>query len=318
MTPDPFVHLWEFLAGIQWLIAMLWLGLALFTIGLAILLYTRWGQYKALRKCMAMSLLAHLLLASYAASVQVTTPIPPPPEQVINVSIGDAATEAAAAEGGAMASPKGSEKPWEVFHNDAVAPPQEAELERGPTDQPAEPKRLVRTAVSKLPGDPVVEHVAVAEAKPVAAAVEAAGRSAPGESPAAIEAPPSQRREAAPPATPEAGTPPERLAGEATPQPPRTTTDDVPVALLQRVEMLPKMSESDANPLAAVADSPTGSVAVTRLSRVERLSTKRTDHRAVTPPTKPAMTRPRSARPKPPGPHPIHPPIGSLRRRLPV
>ena len=71
-------------------------GLAIFTVGLAVLLYTRWGQYKPLRKCMAMSLLAHLLLAGYAATVQIVTPIPPPPEQVIHVSLGDGPAEPAA------------------------------------------------------------------------------------------------------------------------------------------------------------------------------------------------------------------------------
>ena len=41
-------------------------------------MYTRWGQYRPLRKCMALSLLAHLLLASYAATIQIVTPVPQP------------------------------------------------------------------------------------------------------------------------------------------------------------------------------------------------------------------------------------------------
>ena len=82
-------RLLEFLTSIELLMAMLWLGLAIFTVGLAILMYTRWGQYKPLRKCMAMSLLAHLLLAGYAATVQIITPIVLPTEPVIHVSLGD-------------------------------------------------------------------------------------------------------------------------------------------------------------------------------------------------------------------------------------
>ena len=60
-------NLAEYLFFIGPVVAVLWLGLAFFTVGLAFLLYTRWGQYKPLWKCMAMSLLAHLLLADYAA-----------------------------------------------------------------------------------------------------------------------------------------------------------------------------------------------------------------------------------------------------------
>ena len=71
-------RLLEFLAGIQLAMAILWLGLAIFTVGLTILLYTRWGQYKPLRKCMAMSLLAHLLLAGYAATIEIIAPAPRP------------------------------------------------------------------------------------------------------------------------------------------------------------------------------------------------------------------------------------------------
>ena len=107
MTPDPFI---------PWLVAILWVGLGVFTVGLAILLYTRWGQYKPLRKCMAMSLLAHLLMAGYAATVQIVTPIAAEPaEQLIHVSLGDGPVEKAPAGGAAPLSSKSRDQPWETF-----------------------------------------------------------------------------------------------------------------------------------------------------------------------------------------------------------
>ena len=86
--------------------------------------------------------------------MEIVIPIPQPPEQVIHVSIGDGAGEPAAAEGRAPAVAKGTERPWEVFHNEAVDVPKEAGLDRGEADQPAEPKRLARAEDAKLPGDP--------------------------------------------------------------------------------------------------------------------------------------------------------------------
>ena len=158
-------RLLEFLTSIELLMAMLWLGLAIFTVGLAILMYTRWGQYKPLRKCMAMSLLAHLLLAGYAATVQIITPIVLPTEPMIHVSLGDGPDEQAAPGGSAPLLSKVKDQPWEVFPGEAVAQPKGAELERGKADRPAEPQRLVRAEDAKLPGDPAVDHVALAEAK---------------------------------------------------------------------------------------------------------------------------------------------------------
>ena len=188
-------RLWEFFDGIPPVVAMLWLGLGLFTIGLAILMYTRWGQYKPLRKCMAMSLLAHLLLAGYGATIEISTPVPPPPEPIIRVSIGEVAEEPASSADGASVAAKGNEQPWDMFRNEAVAPPEKTELERGPTDEPIEPPRLVRSEGRGLPGDPAVDHVAVAEMKPLPA-IEAAGPSAPSEAAATLEAPPAERRDA--------------------------------------------------------------------------------------------------------------------------
>ena len=92
------------LAGMEPVMAIFWLGLLFFTAGLAVLMYTRWGQYRPLRKCMGLSLLAHLMLASYAATIHIAAPIAPPAEQAIRVSIGDGPVEKAAGGGASPSS----------------------------------------------------------------------------------------------------------------------------------------------------------------------------------------------------------------------
>lgn len=52
----------------------LWAGLACLTLALLVLMWTRWGQSRPLRKCVALSLLAHLLMAGFATTVSVGRP----------------------------------------------------------------------------------------------------------------------------------------------------------------------------------------------------------------------------------------------------
>ncbi len=150
-------RLLELLTSMELVMGMLWLGLALFTVGLAVLLYTRWGQYKPLRKCMAMSLLAHLLLAGYAATVEIVTPIIPQlSEPVVQVTLSDKPDEKPGVGGAALPAAKMSDRPWEVFASDAVAQPKEAVLERGKTDQPAAPR--IAWFASRRPNCPVLRR----------------------------------------------------------------------------------------------------------------------------------------------------------------
>ena len=113
---------------------------------------------------------------------------------------------------------------------------------------PAEPKRLVRAEDAEAARRSGARsrgagrgEAADAEA---AATVEAAGRSSPGEPAEAIEAPPAQRREAAPPAVP--GDADDcRTRGRATRRPSRSghRPTTCPAALLQQIVPLPKMTE---------------------------------------------------------------------------
>ncbi|MBL9122831.1 MAG: hypothetical protein JNG90_04310, partial [Planctomycetaceae bacterium] len=50
---------------------VIWIGLLLMTIALLALMRTRWGQSQPLKKCLALSILAHLLMAGYATTVQI-------------------------------------------------------------------------------------------------------------------------------------------------------------------------------------------------------------------------------------------------------
>jgi hypothetical protein len=68
-----FDPLHRLLASPQLAWIVVWIGLALLIITLIVMICTSWGQSQPLRKCAALSLLAHLLLAVYATSVEIVT-----------------------------------------------------------------------------------------------------------------------------------------------------------------------------------------------------------------------------------------------------
>ncbi len=61
----------EYLTGRGLLFGLLWAGLACLSVALAALLWTRWGRSQPLRKCLALSLLAHLLFAIYSTTIEI-------------------------------------------------------------------------------------------------------------------------------------------------------------------------------------------------------------------------------------------------------
>src|SRR3954470_4203772 len=81
MSDWSFSHLKEVILHAGWLWISIWCGLAFLTIGLLVLMRTSWGHSNPLHKCAALSVLAHLLLAGYATTVQIVTAgaAPPPP-----------------------------------------------------------------------------------------------------------------------------------------------------------------------------------------------------------------------------------------------
>ena len=69
---------------------LLWIGLAVLTISLLILMRTRWGQVKPLWKCVALSVLAHVLLGGYAYGTRLMMTVPhEPPAETIALNIVD-------------------------------------------------------------------------------------------------------------------------------------------------------------------------------------------------------------------------------------
>src|SRR5580698_10853734 len=55
---------------VRWIV---WSGLVALTLALAVLMRTRWGQSHPLRKCIVLSLIAHLLLGIYTTTVNIVT-----------------------------------------------------------------------------------------------------------------------------------------------------------------------------------------------------------------------------------------------------
>src|SRR5262245_57800704 len=61
-------------------------GLASMAVALIVLTRTRWGQAHPLRKCVILSILAHVLLAGYSTTVQIAAETPRPREAFVRVA----------------------------------------------------------------------------------------------------------------------------------------------------------------------------------------------------------------------------------------
>ena len=143
----------ESLAGIEPVMAMFWLGLALFTAGLAVLMYTRWGQYRPLRKCMGLSLLAHWCWPATPRRSTSPRRSRRRPSDHTGLDRRRPGREGRRRRGVADLGDANGQ-PWEVFPDDAAAQPKDAEFERGKIDPPVEPKRLVRAEEHGCPAIP--------------------------------------------------------------------------------------------------------------------------------------------------------------------
>jgi hypothetical protein len=137
-----------------------------------------------------------------------------------------------------------------------------------------EPKRLVRAEDARLPGDPALDHIALADAKPLTpiAAADAARELSPTKPAESIDAPAAQRREAAPTAIPNTPADEDRLASDAPGRPVRTSSDDVPQSLLQQFAPLPVMSDGDSSDLPGGLDR--AAPAAVRIKPSPRIASK--------------------------------------------
>ncbi len=264
MSSLPVDRCWRFLAAVQPVIVLLWLGLAVFTVAVAILMYSRWGQSRPLRKCMALSLLAHLLLAGYATTVQIITPVPMPPTPTFHVSLRDFGPDEdeLPKAGGSVAVAKGGDRPWEAFPSGAVAPPAEPKLDRGKTDLHVEPKRWLPAENPRLAGEANLDHLSLVQVKPPESKTvrpsQPSDRRGPAASQASPAVPAAQRRDAAEPDIPSFPIVETSPARPRSAQPVRPTPEDVPTALTQAMPSLPRMTQSEptAEPKSDYVDLP--------------------------------------------------------------
>jgi hypothetical protein len=255
----------DFFAGTDLFLGLLWLGLAALTVTLLVLMRTQWGQSRPLRKCLLLSLLAHVLLIGYATTVTIVSTVPTSPgEPVIRVFLAEETSRPETTDTRATVR----EKPWEQLVHDEASQPAPTEPARATPIKTPEPRRTPPSTGVVLPVGVNLEHLPLAEAaRPDPASSMSPddaprARTMPGKSAEPIDAPAAQRREGtAQVVSPQA--PPERR--EAPPESirrmPRPPDQGVPWALLKHQAPPPRMKDVPISPdpadaLAALADAP--------------------------------------------------------------
>ncbi|MGI8980833.1 MAG: prenyltransferase/squalene oxidase repeat-containing protein [Pirellulaceae bacterium] len=136
-------------------------GLGVITIGLGILVWTRWGQARPLAKCAGLSLFAHLLLLCYCYGTRVffESPGRATADGTINVRIEDVTDEV---EAGPESIADTKELPKVSSSEDVFFPAKET-----PKREPAPPLVPVVVKVAEAPPKPIDKpKEAVAQAKP--------------------------------------------------------------------------------------------------------------------------------------------------------
>lgn len=245
-----------FLTSTELFLGVLWAGLAAVSVTLLVLIRTRWGQSQPLRKCFLLSLMAHLLLAGYATTVQVCSTGPATsgePTMQVSLADGPSEDETTADEPSESTQPN----PWDQFvDEDAIEPPADvpAPAEAPPVDEPqrAEP-----------PKDDLPEDTAIAdEPKPEPAMEPAEPHPALARQPEDLEAPEAERREAEPVSVPTEPAIEQPSAPTESEMPDRPTEAGAPSVLLDSPAGVPRATDeadsADAGQLVRdVIDSPT-------------------------------------------------------------
>lgn len=244
-------RLLELVTSVDLLVMLLWLGLAGVTVALLVLMRTRWGQSRPLRKCLVLSVLAHVLLAGYATTVHiVTSGSLRAKEPVTRVSI----TEEKIGQRFDARSPNAEEKPWESFVHPPVVQPTPEELDRAEPVQMRQPDRQPRTERTSLPGDPSLEHLSLAEAvEPEPETIPADASTGPatssGKAPEPIRAPSPQRSQGVRTQMPDRQQVDRRPHTGTSPiEPERSARVGLPSALLRQPLPLPRLTDAQTTP----------------------------------------------------------------------
>src|SRR5690606_21190162 len=111
---------------------------------LLVMMRTNWGQSRPLHKCAALSLVAHLLFACFAATVQIVHSVNAPLEPAVTISSVDGLAEPEEDEPTHTA-----EQPWEALPAETLTPLADAELERAARDEPLEMDRALPDAEAR-------------------------------------------------------------------------------------------------------------------------------------------------------------------------
>ncbi|MBS0208676.1 MAG: hypothetical protein JSS27_06940 [Planctomycetes bacterium] len=118
------LHISSLLAvNLGWGWLALWGVLGLVTAGLVVLMLTRWGHSEPLHKCVALSLLVHLMLALYAATIHIATNPPGTGTSYTTVAL-HGTSEPSGLDGADL------EAPWEQFSTEEIPHLAEQTLER--------------------------------------------------------------------------------------------------------------------------------------------------------------------------------------------
>lgn len=188
MTLDRLNRLFDQLTGQNLLLGIVWLGLVCVTIMLLLMMATRWGQSQPLKKCVFLSLLTHVLLATYATTIEIVGAAPP--DGLVHTTLVE---EEQAADDQSEQETQAPTKPWEVFSNDAPDP-QQMTLDREevapqvkPLDETDEQPALPAPDLPSTPAMPAESRSLAQDTAPAPA--EAAQEET-------IEAPAATRREA--------------------------------------------------------------------------------------------------------------------------
>lgn len=233
---------------------VLWGGFAVVTLSLLVLMQTRWGQARPLRKCVILSLVAHLLLACYSTTVHInaqTAALSRPRTAVMRVTEvrglpdGDTESDETPDDENAAAA-----RPWEAFSTDRTTAPEGIDLERPATVDVAAPTRRAASAAAPWETQPALPDAGPGELQlpqPDNVPVDdVAGGPETARSPEPIEAPQASRRETDETVVDDApGPQPAASASGAGALPVRrTTSDEVPQELLDPPGLPPELNDA--------------------------------------------------------------------------
>lgn len=269
-------HFWQTANSTEFVLGVLWAGLGILTVLLLVLIETGWGQRRPLRKCLALSLLAHFLLAGFATTVEIPRPSAAESvkeeteEEIVHVAfvdpeakadeVPDTAEDPAYAASEATSEPR----PWEQLADDPLPAAVSEELQREfpELDEPVERESSAakpRIPAPTLPRDAPLPKAPSAEPEPEAIA-EPREPVQPVDASPQVAVPSPAHRDAPDVAVPDR---PELARRNLTnlPMPAERTTETastIPRELLRQAPPLPRMADPVALPEVAnaVPDEP--------------------------------------------------------------